>query len=159
MMRYTGRKGWQCGFDDAWNLDGTLAPIILAGLLKFKEMKRHGVSSKFLFDLAEQGVIGQPDENSCFSDEDLEKGSIEWEKTLDKMIFAFDENNDVDKKEFDFEIDIVEGEKLENGTISSDIQVSNEAEWARYREESKTYKERQQEGFELFGRYYSCLWD
>lgn len=158
-MRYTGRKGWKCSTQDAWNLDGTLSPIILAGLKAFKEMDRHGLPSKALKEMEKSGVIGKPDENFVYSDEDMEKASVEWEIILDKMIYAFNTDNEPDISDYDFTIKMVEKEKLPNGSISMDFNVIGEAESKRYDEDTKDNKERSEEGFELFGLYFSSLWD
>lgn len=158
-MRYTGRKGWQCSTQDAWNLDGTLMPIILAGLVKFKEMNRHGVPSKLLKNLSEEGIIGQPDENFVYSDEDIDKASEMWEEYIDTMIYAFDEKNEPDMDDFDFEIEMKSGEPEENGLIPCNIEISNEAESKRYDVASRAHKDKVERGNELFGLYFSSLWD
>ena len=36
-MRYTGRKGWQASYQDTFDLDCTLSPIIYTALVKFRD--------------------------------------------------------------------------------------------------------------------------
>ena len=50
-MRYTGRKGWQASYQDTFDLDCALSPIIYTALVKFRDQmdkEWFGVPSKVI---------------------------------------------------------------------------------------------------------------
>tara|TARA_B100000035_G_scaffold313169_1_gene326240 strand:- start:633 stop:1094 length:462 start_codon:yes stop_codon:yes gene_type:complete len=116
---------------DTWNMDETLAHIILPMLKQLKK-KTHSYPSSL------------PNEAA-------------WKDTLDKMIFSFSSKlNDWEEQFQSGEHDVVwtenkDGsrtmEKGPNNTFEIDV------------EGMKAYQARIDEGFLLFGKYYENLWD
>ena len=136
---------------DTWNLDTTLAPIILAGLIEFKKHKG-GLPMEFGYiggeDYEDQKHFDFYKTNQELSD----KASQQWDITLDKMIFAFEhivDRDDWEQKfcsgEFDRSIAI--GQEGWKGTYTCDYEGINRV------------NAQIQEGLELFGKYYRHLWD
>jgi len=115
---------------DVWNLDHTLAMIILPCLKKLKEIK-HGAPNVEDQDVPaeirkDQGIQETVPDPSATDDNFFER----WDYVLDKMILAM---------EF-----IVEGKHMD---FSDDIE-----------EHEKTLKQ-VKEGTYLFGKYFNSLWD
>lgn len=138
---------------DTWNLDHTLALIILPGLKQLKATN-HGYA----------GVSNEDLPTACLKDA---SGEERWEWVMDEMIWAFNEiANDYPGGEafHSGKLDLVwtkvdvhgnedpEGEfnRMDNGpnhTFHIDF------------EGRKKYDERIQRGLSLFGKYYRSLWD
>lgn len=122
-------------YKDTWSLDSTLAPIICAGLKKFKE------------------VISSTDWGGYPSDFDTEE---DWYKVLDKMIWSFENAH--------FELNIPEKywEGTEDmsftGTLNREKTPEQKALWDEYMKTCNAHQERLEEGFELFGKYFQSLW-
>ena len=135
---------WVVSRRDAWDLDYTLSPIILAGLVKFKETiiksKYSGVPSSF--------VKGED-----VTDEDVK----EWHNTIDSMIYAFDKDNMPDIQDYNFKINIEHGEKA-NGFTQIFLNCDNEEEKQRYYKDLEDHQNKCEEGRMLFAKYYENLW-
>lgn len=130
---------------DTWNMDSTLANIILPMLKQLKATK-HGIPSHFFSDSADAQLRFDFYEDNHFKD-----GEAQWNVVLDKMIFAFDHIVDdswedaFSTGEFDRTKDLCsEGWK---GTYVCDY------------DGIKAVTVQIQEGLELFGKYYRNLWD
>jgi hypothetical protein len=100
---------------DTWNLDHTLAHIILPGLKQLKEIK-HGVPSINIEDVPEElrfetttRFESWPD----FGELPIEYKVIQWDWIMDEMIWTFDtiSNDDVSMWEYDNE----QVKRVENG--------------------------------------------
>ena len=139
---------------DTWSMDNTLAHIILPMLKQLRDTK-HG--------------------SPCVDDVDLptymrygdSKGEdnwvhYKWEWILNEMIFAFE--NEVGDEEWQQQFhhgepEYVEEEvEIENYGIGYTMKQTNPNYWVDY-EAMKLYNDRIQNGFRLFGKYYSNLWD
>lgn len=135
---------WVASRKDVWDLDCTLSPIILAGIVKFKETiiksKYSGVPSLF--------VKGED-----VTDEEVK----EWHNTIDKMIYAFDKDNMPYIQDYNFKINLEHGEKA-NGSTQIFLNCDNEEEKQRYYKDLEDYQERCKEGRMLFAKYYENLW-
>jgi len=119
---------------DTHSLDHTLAHIIHPALVQFRE-----------------NLSGYPGEKGMTM--------AKWEKILDKMIFSFGETmNDVNAIEKfssgDYDWIVT---KLEDG--GEEWQKGPNATYKFDTRGYKAYNKKLQEGFELFGKYYSNLWD
>ncbi len=137
-MKYTGRKGWQASYMDTWSLDATLRPIILAGLLKFREV---------MDDPEKEDWVGYPSDLSREDDEKGEKAYEEWKRLVDKMIYAFDASNTPERSVYNFGYEMVEGEKNEEGLIPFKMVFKGEEfERDRYKGDMKEGNGRVQEG-------------
>lgn len=139
---------------DMWNLDSTLSQIIHSSLVKFKEtiIRRSennqvvGVPSQIYPDIQN---ITDDDENQAWKD---------WLNILDKMIYAFGDN-EPDILEYDFEF-ITEYSKPESphDYVEMSITPSNEQEYQRYGYDVEIHCKRVKEGLELFGKHFQSLW-
>ena len=154
---YMNRKGVQFGVKDTWSLDASLSPIILSALLKFKETINApsrkdwvGVPSQIMYELF-------PDIEYNYSDEQLEKGSEYWNSILDKMIYAFDSNNEPNISSYGFKFNH-ESEKTEEGFVKTSITTTNESEYQRYKKDEDQYWKNVDEGHLLFGKFFRSLW-
>ena len=154
---------------DTWNLDSTLALIILPALIQLKHTK-HGVPSEFVDDIAEnwnsQGVFDFMKEDKV---EVFEKGCAAWETVLDKIIWSFQQLviEDYDSKYHHGKIDI-SWEKTDKqhpdpvtGKMESTYQIidKNPSEHWYDSVGHRLHEDRIQEGLVLFGRYFRSLWD
>lgn len=146
-MRYSGRKGWQANYKDTFSLDYTLSPIILAALKKFREQ-----SHKDMF-------VYPSRLNTDFSlPEDSDLGPIIWEGLIDHMIYAFDMDNEPKAEDYGYTVDLIRGEKLDNGCTSVSFKVSSEEAKEAYYAAEKEYEDLCRKGRELFAKYYHNLW-
>ena len=146
-MRYSGRTGWQANYEDTFSLDYTLSPIILAALKKFREQ---------LY----RDYFGFPSRlNADFQlPEDSDLGPIIWEGLIDHMIYAFDMDNEPKAEDYGYTVDLIRGEKLDNGCTSVTFKVSSEEAKEAYYSAMKEYEDLCRKGRELFAKYYHNLW-
>jgi hypothetical protein len=143
---------------DTWNMNSTLAHIILPMLKQLKESKRGSPlmsahtqtstnSTQFCFDFYEEG-----------DDYAWEAGHKQWEEIMDKMIWAFEQVNIFWEKQYESgEVDFT-WEKIANTDFSTLKHGSNHTYIYDF-EGARKHSERMQEGFDLFGEYYNSLWD
>jgi hypothetical protein len=154
---------------DTWNMDHTLAMIIYPMLLQLKATK-HGVPH----DFAEVGGEDYEQQDSFdFYKEDTDnlfnERVKEWDKTLDKMIWSFQQiaDGDYDSKYHHGEakFDWVESDKTYPNPVTGVLEPTyqmvdkNPDEHWYDHVGHKLHEERIQEGIELFGKYYRSLWD
>lgn len=136
---------WIASYRDIWDLDNTLSPIILAGLVKFKETivnsEYSGVPSSF--------VRGED-----ITDEEVK----EWHNVIDSMTYAFDKNNIPDILDFKFKIEMERVETKDNGSTQIFLKCDNEEEKERYYQALKEHHNKCTEGRMLFAKYYESLW-
>ena len=146
-MRYSGRKGWKVHYKDTFSLDYTLSPIILAALKKFREQSH-------------KDMFGYPSRlKTDFSlPEDSDLGPIIWEGLIDHMIYAFDMDNEPKAEDYGYTVDLIRGEKLDNGCTSVSFKVSSEEAKEAYYAAEKEYEDLCRKGRELFAKYYHNLW-
>jgi len=138
---------------DTYNMDITLAPIVIPMLKQLKENK-HGIPCHSFPEGAEYN-----DENGNPTDEAMILAEKNWNEILDKMIFAWE------SKTFDWEdqfwkvrpeIDLDKRPEDEGKCcVPVRWKVEGECDW----EGRKAYEARIQEGFELFGKHLQSLWD
>ena len=115
---------------DVWGMDHTLAVIILP-MLKLLKEKKHG--SPFVDDIdvpPELRSDVEPAEDEYGTDGKFHE---RWEWVMNEMIFAF--------------------EKIVNDDWESELILNNK--W----EEHRAIQNRMQNGFRLFGVYFTALWD
>jgi len=133
---------------DTWNMNNTLAHIILPMLKQLKETK-HGSQWVDNEDVPEHMRHGGDDDNWVH---------YKWEWVLNEMIWAFEQELDDE-----WEDQFVHGEPdIEwidiPGTDYSEMKQKNRNYWVD-REGIKEYNDRINNGFRLFGKYYRGLWD
>jgi hypothetical protein len=118
---------------DTWNMDYTLAPIILPMLVQLKETK-HGAPN---VDNEDVPINLQAKEKDVLKYKELGETDPDffkrWDYVLDEMIYAFDCKANKDEVYMRFDIKDRVGMEKEQARISN--------------------------GFRLFGKYYECLWD
>lgn len=141
---------------DLWNMDYTLALVIYPMLLKLKETK-HG--SPLVDDEDVPENIRKVNAKPVSDYETDEFFEARWNYVLDEIIFAF--KNTVDDS-WEEQFGELTDSNLTGKVIDADgtvevIQDPNKKEtfdWEGY----KAYGKRIQNGFRLFGKYYSALW-
>lgn len=154
---------------DTWGLEHTLALIILPALHQLKNTM-HGVPTEF----CEVGGEDYHDQNSFDfykedRDEMFKKRCSDWNETLDKMIWSFQQ---IALEDYDSlyhhgkgEYDWVETDRLYPNPITGKLEKTfqmvdknPEDHWYDH-VGHKLHEERIQEGLELFGKYFRNLWD
>jgi len=145
---------------DTWNLDHTLALIILPALIQLKQQK-HGVPNDIVSDVGGEDWSSQ----QCFdfySDTHAESFDIackKWDEILDKMIWSFQQIalGDYNDKYHHGEIKIG-WTKEDSLGLSTMIDENPDEHWYDH-VGHMMHEDRIQEGLELFGKYYRSLWD
>lgn len=146
---------------DTWNMDNTLAHIILPMLKQLKATK-HGSPH-----VDDEDLPPQMRYTSSKGPDDYETVDnwvhYKWEWILNEMIWAFEK-----ELEDDWEAQFRHGKsQLEWNLISGtedaedalyEMKQKNTEYWVDY-DKIKEYNDRIQNGFRLFGKYYSNLWD
>jgi len=138
---------------DTWSMDSTLALIIVPMLKQLRDTT-HGYPGDFSHEDygRQQGFEGEGFEFP-------EDGFEQWQATLDKMIWAFEQVLDDDWED-----------QYRTGSIEFDcVPCEDSDHWELVRSEDDTsiidydgiaaHNARMQEGFDLFGKYYRSLWD
>ena len=139
---------------DTWNMDHTLALIIVPMLKQLKE-SGHGVPYIDDEDVPEElrSTAASPKENEWDVDDNHEK---RWEWVIDEMIWAFTEIME-EKEGLDCWVPYEEGEEVR--TMFGET-IDEARERGKYdREKSVAYNERLRKATTLFGKYYQALWD
>jgi hypothetical protein len=124
--------------EDTWNMDNTLAYIVLPMLKQLKETK-HGSPYTDDEDVPEhlRSTVGPSRENEWDTDE---KHYARWDWIMNEMIYAFEmELND------EWEVQIWQ----RGGEDWTDEKL----------DERNAIQKRIENGFRLFGKYYQALWD
>jgi len=123
---------------DTWNMDHTLALIVLPMLKQLKATK-HGSPCTDDEDVPEnlRSTAAEPKENEWDTDSNHFK---RWDWVMDEMIYAFE-------MEIDEDWDLRIYEKHGNDWPPEALA------------ERKVIQDRIQNGFRLFGKYYQGLWD
>jgi hypothetical protein len=136
---------------DTWSMDHTLALIVHPMLVQLKATN-HGAGMVDDEDVPQElrSTSAPPVENEWDTDDNLFK---RWDWVMDEMIWAFSEqvSEDGDSIFFDY----------------SDVEDNDAEEWdpERYKkikidhEGLTAYRNRKQNAFRLFGKYYQNLWD
>jgi hypothetical protein len=144
---------------DTWSMDSTLSYIIAPMLKQLKETK-HGIPmSMSAFEYDSNSTQGSfefySDTDQCVFD----TAEKQWNEILDKMIWAFEQNNigweDKYTKQ-SAELDMKEYPEDE-GKECVPIRWKTEGEYDL--EGMKLHLEKIEEGYKLFGEYFSNLWD
>lgn len=143
---------------DTWSMDSTLAHIILP-MLKQLKASQHGAGWVDDEDVPEElkSTSAPPKENEYDTDDNHFK---RWDWVLDEMIFAFTCNID-DSWEDEFrtgKIDMVFVPCEDDPKLRTMEYGPNHTYECDY-EGIKKVQARIQNGYRLFGRYYTNLWD
>ncbi len=154
---------------DTYSLDHSMALIILPALIQLKQTK-HGVPSKFV-----ASVGSDHDENFSFdfvkedSNAVFDKGCAQWEETLDKMIWSFQQlvMDEYSNKYHHGEMKVgwkLSGHKFTNpltGLQEETFEMVDENPGEHWYDIDghMMHEERIQEGIDLFAKHYRDLWD
>jgi hypothetical protein len=142
---------------DTWSMDHTLAHIVLPMLVQLKQTK-HGAPYVDPKDVPKEL---QPKKQTKKQRDNGETDSTHferWDWVLDEMIFAFNSKVDDDwEEQFETGTSDLQWKKLEDGN-SQMVEGPNHTKVYDW-EGRKKYEERIANGFRLFGKYYSNLWD
>lgn len=139
---------------DTWSMDHTLAYIIVPLLKQLQETK-HGSPYVDDQDVPEHLRNNNPSDKQ-FWDGDLDdKHHDRWDWILGEMIWAFEQeaSGDWEAQYYKFE-----DCKPDPDAKTFFEKIGTKLVWED-REGRKAHQERMSNGFRLFGRYYSCLWD
>lgn len=143
---------------DIWNMDTTLAHVILPMLKKLKEEKQ-GVPPVDDADVpAELRSTVSPPEKEYHVDGNY---SNRWEWVLGEMIFAFESKIDDSWEDqfFSGESDTKFVPVDNDGIVAYEMQSGPNDTFKIDKEGRNAYLARIQRGFILFGKYYQNLWD
>jgi hypothetical protein len=143
---------------DTWNMESTLAYIILP-MLKQLKATMHG-SPGDLIEFQQTSNSAQYSFDFYEEDDKLawEKGHEHWHEILDKMIWSFEQINTDWEAQFHSGEHDVYFEEVE-GTEHSIMKYGPNDTHKFDAEGYSKFQDRMQEGFELFGKYYRNLWD
>lgn len=142
---------------DTWSMDHTLAYIVLPMLKQLHE-KKHGAPYVDLKDVPKELHPKKQTKKEKESGHTDSTHFERWDWVLKEMIFAFDSKvNDGWESQFETGESDLQWKKLENG-MSEMIRGPNDTKVYDW-EGRKAYEARIQNGFRLFGKYYSNLWD
>jgi len=145
---------------DTWNMETTLGYIVRPMLKKLKEEK-HGAPFVDLEDVPKElhgkKLTKKQKEQGELDDKHFER----WDWVMDEMIFAFESLNGGANEDWEDQFESGETDlqfkKLEGGMsqLVDGPRHTKEYDW----EGRKQYQERISNGFRLFGKYYTALWD
>ena len=147
---------------DTWNMDHTLADIVLPMLKQLKDSK-HGAPYVDDLDVPEElrSTSAPAKENEWDTDDNHFK---RWDWVLAEMIFAFECKVDDSWQE------AFSSGEFDQKTVACEWDANGKAKMYKWEdgpnhtytcdfEGMKVVEDRIQNGFRLFGRYYQALWD
>ena len=155
---------------DTWNADDTLAHIVLPMLVDLKQSKQ-GAPNVDPEDVPENLRPGKLEIEQYNTDGTTDALFFKrWDYVLDEMIWAFSEHTkDYDEAEGKFwsgihDIEWTPVDEDSNEVAKEDAKhfrmdrgPNDTSEWDR--EGWQAYMDRKQNGFRLFGKYYTSLWN
>ena len=141
---------------DVWNLDSTLALVIVPALTKLKEVK-HGSPNVDDEDVPEElrSTSAPPKENEWDTDDNFFK---RWDWVLDEMIWAFTQVNADWESQYHSGTSDIKFVKLEDSGNYTMQRGPNDTHKFD-KEGHKAHFKRMNNGTKLFGKYYFGLWD
>ena len=156
---------------DTWNMNDTLAMIILPILKQLKETK-HGSPMVDLEDVPEElrghGTAEDGDyqlhldfgEEAKNQFEEAAWGALHtrWDWVLNEMIWTFSQLNTDWEEPFHSGVTDITFEHIEGTNYSKMVRGPNDTHHFDY-EAWEKHTKRMQRGFELYGKYYQHLWD
>ena len=132
---------------DTWNMDHTLAHIILPMLRQLKATK-HGSPQTDLEDVPEH--LHPKIAPSAANNYDDETVHDRWDWVMDEMIWAFEQSL----------IDDDESRFYDHSAVDHSLPLQQQvAQMKVDREGLAAHQKRKANGFRLFGKYYQGLWD
>ena len=151
---------------DTWNMDSTLAPIILPMIKQLRDTK-HGSALVDMEDVPEHMRTTETEDWDSqltfdfYREADLQKVECDvhtrWNWVVDEMIFAFESYTYDWEEKYRSGVHDIQWEKLDNGK-SRMVRGPNDTYKCDYASLEKE-QNRIDNGLRLFGRYYRGLWD
>jgi hypothetical protein len=142
---------------DVWSFDNTLAHIVHPALVRLREIK-HGAPNTDDQDAPEhlRSTAAAPKENDWDTDALHFK---RWDWILDEMIWAFGQEIADPNWENQFHHGKFDDEFIDNDDGTVTWRQKSGSTYRFDREGWQAHHARMQNGFRLFGKYYSSLWD
>ncbi len=138
-----------------WCNEWSLSPVIhsyLTTLLKaVKEDENIGVP---IYYCEKQAKIEGYDRYDWDSNIDLEAAHQLRVKDLEEMVWAFSKDSEPDIRNYDFTYKELLGD---SGSLTLNLECTNEEERNRYWKDCKEYRERKQKALDLFAEVYYTL--
>jgi len=143
-INYVKIDGW-----DTWSMDYTLSHVVVP-MLKQLKVTKHGAPFVDDEDVPEElkSTSAPPKENDYDTDENHFK---RWDWALNEMIWAFEQNLDTNSEEKFFDHAEWDEKEKDFGKNLHKIKIDQPG--------LKAHQDRKANGFRLFGKYYSGLWD
>jgi hypothetical protein len=134
---------------DTWSMDYTLSFIIVP-MLKQLQVTKHGAPFVDDEDVPEElkSTSAPPKESEYDTDENHFK---RWDWAIAEMIWAFEQNIDTNSEEKFFDHQEWDPTEKDFNTNLHRIKIDQDG--------LKAHQKRKANGFRLFGKYYSGLWD
>jgi len=147
---------------DTWNLDSTLAMIILPALKQLKNQK-HGAPNTDDEDVPKK--LRSTSAPKKKNDWDTDKNWFKrWDWILDEMIWAFEQyNTDWEKQYHSGKVDFELVPTKETKDLPKNKQMFEMVKGKKHthqfdKEGYQNHSAKIQNGFRLFAKYYMCLW-
>lgn len=144
-------------YEDTWDLDSTLAPIICEGFKKFKEvlLQRNADGKVYGVPVWAYEELGfKHDDRGAYTETEEEKAFEYYMETLDKIIYAFDLDQEPSLDDFgvDYSMD-----ELENENFA--IRVNDLDKHDRYKKAVLEWTEKCTEGRRIMvEKWYDWWW-
>ena len=132
---------------DVWNMDATLAVVVLP-MLRILRDKKHGTPFVDDSDVPQEirSTTAAPKENDWDTDEFFHQ---RWSYVLNEMIWTFEQHTDENS----------EGQFHDHSAVTPDMDVIAQIYSIKIDQDGLSkHNARKQKGFELFGKYFQCLW-
>lgn len=148
-------KGKKVIFDrkDTYSLDSVLEPIILAGLVKFKEVLVERNSTGECWGVP-AWAFDDADENH----EDFETATKNYMAALDLMIYAFDPSKEPSQKDVGLETTWVRTPVEGSSNTRITFERNSEDAYEKWGQALYVWNAKCEEGRELFGKHFKSLW-
>lgn len=153
---------------DTWNMDSTLAHIILPMLIQLRQTKQGSpmIDDEDVPHLPKKGLSShENNQYDLFASDEQNKlfwnqYHVRWEWVINEMIFAFRSlvTDNWEEKYFTGESDIY-WEKLNDDSGMSEMKRGPSHTFVWDKEGYFKESDRIQNGFRLFGKYYGSLWN
>jgi len=144
---------------DTWNMDGTLAHIVLPMLIQLKETK-HGAPNVDKEDVPKDLWPNEAEEEAYRTNGQTDIHFFaRWDWVVDEMIFAFASKMEDWEDQFYSGKHDVYFEKVPGEAGMSELKHGPNNTFKVDREGMQAYQDRISNGFRLFGKYYESLWD
>jgi len=146
---------------DTWNMDATLALIIVPMLKQLRDTT-HGYPADFAKD-NDGDWSGQKSFDVKGFEYPKDTGADEWTATLNKIIWAFEQVNEDWEDQYhtgecDLRVKKIDKYDKKGGQYSEIVHGPNHTSVTDF-DGMRKHQERMQEGFDLFGKFYRDLWD